>query len=166
VGAVIVGAKPAVVATDAVLVTDAILFALRSILPLNAFLILLIVFVLRVPLPSVTFAVPIPSDLLPDDDDDPAHCTPSADTCSKRVSSAGEKHGDHDGDCTDDEGGEVCEDEKARRKRLRQERTAKMARAVDLAAHMAEQVLAERLAGAKSDTLVDRAIPLIAEKLS
>jgi hypothetical protein len=27
-------------------------------------------------------------------------------------------------------------------------------------------VLADRLAGAKSDTLVDRAIPLIAEKLS
>ena len=40
------------------------------------------------------------------------------------------------------------------------------AAAVDLAARMAEQVLADRLAGAKSDTLVDRAIPLIAEKLS
>lgn len=39
------------------------------------------------------------------------------------------------------------------------------AAAVDLAARMAEQVLAGRLAGAKSDPLVDRAIPLIAEKL-
>lgn len=39
------------------------------------------------------------------------------------------------------------------------------ATAVDLAARMAEQVLADRLSGAKSDPLVDRAIPLIAEKL-
>jgi F-type H+-transporting ATPase subunit b len=39
------------------------------------------------------------------------------------------------------------------------------AAAVDLAARMAEQVLADRLSGAKSDPLVDRAIPLIAEKL-
>ena len=39
------------------------------------------------------------------------------------------------------------------------------AAAVDLAAHMAERVMADRLAGAKSDPLVDRAIPLIAEKL-
>jgi F-type H+-transporting ATPase subunit b len=39
------------------------------------------------------------------------------------------------------------------------------AAAVDLAARMAEQVLAGRLAGAKSDPLVDRAIPLIAQKL-
>ena len=30
---------------------------------------------------------------------------------------------------------------------------------------MAEQVLADRLAGVKSDPLVDRAIPLIAQKL-
>jgi hypothetical protein len=30
---------------------------------------------------------------------------------------------------------------------------------------MAERVMAERLAGTKSDPLVDRAIPLIAEKL-
>jgi len=30
---------------------------------------------------------------------------------------------------------------------------------------MAERVMADRLAGAKSDPLVDRAIPLIAEKL-
>jgi hypothetical protein len=36
---------------------------------------------------------------------------------------------------------------------------------VDLAAHMAERVMADRLAGTKSDPLVDRAIPLIAEKL-
>ena len=40
------------------------------------------------------------------------------------------------------------------------------AAAVDLAARMAETVLADRLAGAKSDPLVDRAIPLIAEKLA
>ena len=40
------------------------------------------------------------------------------------------------------------------------------AAAVDLATHMAETVLADRLAGAKSDPLVDRAIPLIAEKLA
>ena len=66
VGVDIVSAKPAVAATDAALVTDAILFALRSILPLNAFLIILITLVLREPLPSVTFSVPIPSDLLPD----------------------------------------------------------------------------------------------------
>ena len=39
------------------------------------------------------------------------------------------------------------------------------AAAVDLAARMAEQVLAGRLAATKSDPLVDRAIPLIAEKL-
>lgn len=39
------------------------------------------------------------------------------------------------------------------------------AAAVDLAARMAEQVLAERLAGSRSDPLLDRAIPLIAEKL-
>ena len=39
------------------------------------------------------------------------------------------------------------------------------AAAVDLAARMAEQVLADRLAGAKSDPLVDRAIPMIAQKL-
>jgi F-type H+-transporting ATPase subunit b len=37
--------------------------------------------------------------------------------------------------------------------------------AEDLAARMTETVLAGRLAGAKSDPLVDRAIPLIAEKL-
>jgi hypothetical protein len=36
---------------------------------------------------------------------------------------------------------------------------------VDLAARMTEQVLAGRLAATKSDPLVDRAIPLIAEKL-
>jgi hypothetical protein len=34
-----------------------------------------------------------------------------------------------------------------------------------VAAHMAERVMADRLAGTKSDPLVDRAIPLIAEKL-
>lgn len=39
------------------------------------------------------------------------------------------------------------------------------AAAVDLAARMAEQVLADRLEGVKSDPLVDRAIPLIAQKL-
>lgn len=39
------------------------------------------------------------------------------------------------------------------------------AAAVDLAARMAEQVLAGRLAATKSDPLIDRAIPLIAEKL-
>jgi hypothetical protein len=137
-GAVTVGAKPVVAATDAALVTDAILFALRSILPLNAFLIILIIFVLRVPLPSVSFAVPIPSDLLPDDD--PAHPAAPADQFWKQPSSttASEQQGrhEHDDDDTEDDD-EVCEDEKARRKRLRQERKAKMARAVDLAAQTA-----------------------------
>ncbi|MCA3720739.1 ATP F0F1 synthase subunit B [Phenylobacterium sp.] len=38
------------------------------------------------------------------------------------------------------------------------------AAAVDLATRMAEQVLADRLAGASSDPLVDRAIPMLAEK--
>jgi hypothetical protein len=126
-----VNAKPAAAAaaaTDAALVTDAILFALRSILPLNAFLILLIVFVLRVPLPSVSFAVPIPSDLLPDS-------AASASSFSKRPSPGGDAH-QHDDEGTDDEG-EAGEDDKARRKRLRQERKAKMARAVDLAAQTA-----------------------------
>eukprot|EP00291_Cryptomonas_curvata_P018574 CAMPEP_0172160790 /NCGR_PEP_ID=MMETSP1050-20130122/5756_1 /TAXON_ID=233186 /ORGANISM="Cryptomonas curvata, Strain CCAP979/52" /LENGTH=368 /DNA_ID=CAMNT_0012830597 /DNA_START=86 /DNA_END=1189 /DNA_ORIENTATION=- len=115
VGAVVASAKPAAVATDAALVTDAILFALRSILPLNAFLIILIVFVLRVPLPSITFAVPIPSDLLPDED-----LAASTGTFTKRTRSAEDQHHDHDDYCTDDEG-EICVDEKARRKRLRQE---------------------------------------------
>ena len=39
------------------------------------------------------------------------------------------------------------------------------AAAVDLATLMAEQVLAGRLSGGKADPLVDRAIPMIAEKL-
>ena len=39
------------------------------------------------------------------------------------------------------------------------------AAAVDLATRMAEQVLAGRLASAKTDPLLDQAIPLIAEKL-
>lgn len=39
------------------------------------------------------------------------------------------------------------------------------AAAVDLAARMTEQVLAGRLASAKTDPLLDQAIPLIAEKL-
>jgi F-type H+-transporting ATPase subunit b len=40
-----------------------------------------------------------------------------------------------------------------------------MAAAADLAAQMAENVLAQRLAGAKSDPLVDAAVGQLAEKL-
>jgi hypothetical protein len=91
---------------DATLVQGAILFALRSILPLNAFCILIIIFLLRVPLPAVSFAVPIPDYLLPD-------VGPALSASPDQIPG---------------------EDEDARRRRLRQDRNARMARAVDLAA--------------------------------
>jgi hypothetical protein len=179
VGTDIVSATPAAVASDAALVADAILIALRSILPLNAFLIILIVFVLRESLPIVTFGVPIPTDILPDTadagrddccshgqkqpgpselaaepdhdgtakaaaaclvpftdsdtDDEPADDPAASDAC-KISQHPGLR--DHTQGCADDEG-EIREDERARRRRLRQERKARMARAVDLAVQTA-----------------------------
>jgi len=52
--------------TDAQLVLSAFTFAIRSILPLNVFLIIMIVLVLWKPLPKISFEVQPPAGLLPD----------------------------------------------------------------------------------------------------